>query len=1072
MATIPTVQGPSVGPGAGSVLQGTRAFQQAGEAGTPGGQGAAIGAGLMNLGQGVGRAGDILAAEALKEQALSNEAMARDADSAAATALGGIYNEYASKEGQDAVGAKDAYMQRMLDARKEALATMPNPEARRMLDSVLTRRVGFYQESIGRYAATEQKKWQARSAQGAARVAADQAQIFQNVPQLMDNLVESGVANIANLGELHGWDKDTTTAEQAAYRGKTYSALIQNMLGQNNVEQAQQTFDRVKDRLDAGSVAHIQQMLLPHVRKQQTQMDYAALGGGVSSITEAIRAQESGGRPGQVSVQGARGTMQVMPDTFAENARPGESFANPADVDAVGARLVAKYEQQYAGDPERVAVAYFSGPGNVSEPGSPNPWKEDRKDGNGKSVSSYVKDVTSRLKKDTTAAPVYERPDFAAMRQRAAVQTGNDPERYTRLLAHIDQAEKQYGSAVDRQVAAAKGAARVAVDQAVIAQDDPKEMDRIIEDGARNIASLGDLYGWNKNDTTAEQAAYRGKAYHAIIQDMLGQDNVDQAQQTFDRVKNVLDAGNRAAISRMLLPSARKKQTQTDLKAVEQEARVPASERPDFDAMRQYALDRTNEDADRYARLLAKINQSEAQYNSTTKAQRDTLGARLNDVQAALADGREVAIPETEIRRLYPRQVADETIGKLIEIRQQGYAYQAVQFSSPAEFAALMAGYEDVGKAPGGTDAQVQAGYAQRAKVRDTLIAARQRAMEALKKDPAVYVGRAPAVAEALASGDQEAYARAALGEQERMGVPEADRRVLPKTVAAGLVQKVMEADPAKTPATLVGQEIAKTYGGMWPAVFRDMVREGLPPDYALLLSSDHPSQVGFRGDMQRMMAIKAEKGGMETLRTAAKGAGVDPKTIDDGLVGVLAQFQETTRFMTKGADLYKDVHEAVRGMAYYYARQGASASQALSQAVGGLLNAKYDFSGSMRVPKGQLGLAQEVTASVQRGLTVADLAGVDAGPIAAETAADLLAVAKRGFWTTNADDTGLVLMGTYKNGATGWQGYEPVRRANGEIVTVPFNRMDAMRNAQRARPPAPPVGGSVMPQLTQALSE
>ena len=902
MATIPTVQGPSVGPGAGNVMQATRAFQQAGEAGTPGGQGAAIGAGLMNLGQGVGRAGDILAAEALKEQALSNEAMARDADSAAATALGGIYNEYASKEGQDAVGAKDAYMQRMLDARKEALATMPNPEARRMLDSVLTRRVGFYQESIGRYAATEQKKWQARSAQGAARVAADQAQIFQNVPQLMDNLVESGVANIANLGELHGWDKDTTTAEQAAYRGKTYSALIQNMLGQNNVEQAQQTFDRVKDRLDAGSVAHIQQMLLPHVRKQQTQMDYAALGGGVSSITEAIRAQESGGRPGQVSVQGARGTMQVMPDTFADNAQPGESFDNPDDVDAVGARLVQKYEQQYAGDPERVAVAYFSGPGNVSEPGSPNPWKEDRKDGNGKSVSSYVKDVTSRLKKDTTAAPVYERPDFAAMRERAAGIAGDD--------------------------------------------------------------------------------------------------------------------------------------------------------------------------TDRYARLLAKINQSEAQYNSTTKAQRDTLGARLNDVQAALADGREVAIPETEIRRLYPRQVADETIGKLIEIRQQGYAYQAVQFSSPAEFAALMAGYEDVGKAPGGTDAQVQAGYAQRAKIRETLITARQRAVEAMRKDPAAYVEGAPAVAAALASGDQEAYARATLGEQERLGLAETDRRVLPKTVTAGLVQKVMEADPAKAPAALVGQEIAKTYGGMWPAVFRDMAREGLPADYALLFSSDHPGQVGFRGDMQRMMAIKAEKGGMETLRTAAKGAGVDPKTIDDGLVGVLAQFQETTRFMTKGADLYKDVHEAVRGMAYYYARQGASASQALSQAVGGLLNAKYDFSGSMRVPKGQLGLAQEVTASVQRGLTVADLAGVDAGPIAAETAADLLAVAKRGFWTTNADDTGLVLMGTYKNGATGWQGYEPVRRANGEIVTVPFNRMDAMRNAQRARPPAPPVGGSVMPQLTQALSE
>ncbi len=883
MATIPTVQGPAVGPGAGNVLQATRAFQQAGEAGTPGGQGAAIGAGLTNLGQGVGRAGDILAAEALKEQALSNEAMARDADSAAATSLGSIYNEYASKEGQDAVGAKDAYMQRMLDARREALATMPNPEARRMLDSVLTRRVGFYQESIGRYAAAEQKKWQSRSARGAARVAADQAQIFQNVPELMDNLVESGVANIANLGELHGWDKDTTTAEQAAYRGKTYTALIQSMLGQNNVEQAQQTFDRVKDRLDAGSAAHIQQLLLPHIRKQQTQMDYAAVGGGVSNITEAIRAQESGGRPGQVSVQGARGTMQVTAGTFAQNAQPGESFDNPADVDAVGARLVAKYEQQYAGDPERVAVAYFSGPGNVSEPGSPNPWKEDRKDGNGKSVSSYVKEVTARLKKDTADAPTYERPDFDTMRQRAAGVAGDD--------------------------------------------------------------------------------------------------------------------------------------------------------------------------TDRYARLLAKINQSEAQYNSTTKAQRATLDARLNDVQAALADGREVAIPETEIRRLYPKQVADETIGKLTEIRQQGYAYQAVQFSSPAEFAALMAGYEDVGKAPGGTDAQVQAGYAQRAKVRDTLITARLRAMEALKKDPAIYVGKAPAVAAALASGDQEAYARAALGEQERLGVPEADRRVLPKEQAAALVQQLISADPEKVPAAAALQGLAQKFGGAWPAVWRDMVREGLPPAYMVLGSMDAPGQVGARGDAQRMMALVAQKGGDKLLRETV-GDPTIAKSIDDGIYGSLAAFRETVRYATGGRELYARTRDFVRNMAYYYyfyAGQGQSANAAVASAVGSVLSAKYDFSGSMRVPKGQLSLAQEVTSSVQRALTVEDLAPVQPGPLAATDASDLLAVAKRGIWVPNADDTGLVLMGIYKNVGAGIPVYEPVRRANGEIVSVPFNRMDAMRNAQRA---------------------
>lgn len=890
MATIPTMTGPRVAAsGAGQIAAPAKPYLDAGIAGTPAGQGAAIATGLRSLGQDVGTMAADWRAEALKEQALVNEAMVRDGDSLAATNMANVYNEYAALEGENAVAKKADFMARMDVARKAAVETMPNPEAKRMLDTVVTRRAGFYQESIGRYAAQQQKAWQARSAQGAARVAQDQAAVFVNLPAVAEGLIESGVGSIQQLGEIHGWDENTLAAETAKYRGDAYGKLVTQLLAAGKVDEAAKMFDGAKGRLDASAQAQIAQALKPHQQRQQTQMDYAAVSGAgaAGTVASAIMMQESGGRDGLVSVNGARGRMQIMPATFEQWAQPGESIDNPADNQRVGERMIAAYEQRWQNDPARVAVAYFSGPGNVSEPGAPNPWKEDRRDGNGKSVSSYVSDITKRLRQDVTEVPTYQRPDFGGMRERAAAQWGDDPERLTRVLSRIGQAETQY--------------------------------------------------------------------------------------------------------------------------------------------------------------------------NSTTKAERDTMSARLNDVQAALSDGRAVAIPEVEIRRLYPKERADEIVGKLGEAQQLGYAMQAVALASPQEFTALLSQYADVGAPGEQADESVRAGYAQRAKVRETLVRAWQQKWEQIKKDPAVYVQRAPAVAAAMASGDPEAYARAVLGEQERLGVAEAERRTLPKDVTAGLVEKVVSADPEKVPAALVLGELGKQYGAMWPAVFRDMVRSGMPEDYAILGSMSHPDQVGARADAQRMASFVATKGGEKALRDAV-GDTMKAKNIDDGLDAKLSDFYETARFATRGPASRESMRSFVKNMAYYYAGQGASASQALNHAVAGVLGAKYDFDGTMRVPKGQLALTREVTAGIQARLTDADLAPVAEGPIAAEQRASLAGAAKGGFWVPNADDTGLVLYGRYKVMATGIPVPMPVKRANGDVVEVKFSDMDAIRNTQRA---APVAGGT-----------
>lgn len=122
------------------------------------------------------------------------------------------------------------------------------------------------------------------------------------------------------------------------------------------------------------------------------------------TIENAIDQQESGGRDNaRTSITGAVGRRQIQPATWAQYAKPGENIHNPADNIAVSNRIIADLKDKFDNDPARVAVGYFSGPGNVAPPGSPTPWKRDIPDPNGKYTSSYVSDILGRLNGDNTA---------------------------------------------------------------------------------------------------------------------------------------------------------------------------------------------------------------------------------------------------------------------------------------------------------------------------------------------------------------------------------------------------------------------------------------------------------------------------------------------------------------------------------------------------------------------------------------------------------------------------------------------------------------------------------------------
>lgn len=126
----------------------------------------------------------------------------------------------------------------------------------------------------------------------------------------------------------------------------------------------------------------------------------------------AIHAQESGGRE-------IANSWQIQPDTWKRYAQPGEDINNAADNQAVGQRIVADLWQKARGDPARVAVGYFSGEGNIAPADSPTPWIRDVADANGKTVSSYVEDITKRMGLPAPAMDPHSAEGIAAQKANA-----------------------------------------------------------------------------------------------------------------------------------------------------------------------------------------------------------------------------------------------------------------------------------------------------------------------------------------------------------------------------------------------------------------------------------------------------------------------------------------------------------------------------------------------------------------------------------------------------------------------------------------------------------------------------
>jgi hypothetical protein len=112
------------------------------------------------------------------------------------------------------------------------------------------------------------------------------------------------------------------------------------------------------------------------------------------ALVNAIRGRESSGNPDAQSPQGARGSMQIMPDTFKQYADANWSFDNEQQRNAAAIRKLADDYSFYGGDVRKTAAAYLGGRGAVLADGT---IRSDVRDSLGTTPAAYSDQVASRM---------------------------------------------------------------------------------------------------------------------------------------------------------------------------------------------------------------------------------------------------------------------------------------------------------------------------------------------------------------------------------------------------------------------------------------------------------------------------------------------------------------------------------------------------------------------------------------------------------------------------------------------------------------------------------------------------
>lgn len=411
--------------------------------------GAQIGQARQGLGKAIDQVGNPAFEYAMKQQGDINSAAAINGETKANEAYGQIFDTLRSKKGFEAVDAVPVAVEQAAQVRQQLRNSMPTDAAAKAFDTLIARTEGFVIRDMHSYGSTQlksghsaaltanRKMWVDRSANPS--VAFDDDAWREN----QANMVASAIHELDDNG-ITGDSDDAKTIRDNYIRSIKSEAWQKRIITiaddpvSGNVDTAVKVLEANKADIPADAYSALSSRLAGPYRSSQTRgiaddvnttvdrdwRQTLSTPATSTDVISAFKAQEGGP---------SSNVFQIQPDTWKLFAQPGEDIANPEHNQAVATRMLQKYAKDYDGDLSRVAVAYFSGPGNVAPKDSATPYINNRADSNGKTVASYADDILRRTQgMEFGASPYYSKADYVQLNY----------EKYIKLAQ--DKAEEQF----------------------------------------------------------------------------------------------------------------------------------------------------------------------------------------------------------------------------------------------------------------------------------------------------------------------------------------------------------------------------------------------------------------------------------------------------------------------------------------------------------------------------------------------------------------------------------------------------------------------------------------------------
>ena len=554
----------------------------------------------------------------------------------------------------------------------------------------------------------------------------------------------------------------------------------------------------------------------------------------------------------------------------------------------------------------------------------------------------------------------------------------------------------EYGQIQQYQNDTDEAALGTAVDTATLNFSDPNEIGRQRQKAMAIVQSQAERNGWSPEQLQQAQTQISSRILSGAITRM-AESNPSQAKQYYESAKDGLDARAQIGLSSTIEQAFRR-----------QEAEV-----------------RQRQIASRQLQAIARVE----------------LQSRVQDAQAAYLQGYEFDNPpnKADFEAAMGSEKGAQAYESFSKVQAVAPAIREFATADPQERAKILERFQPT------QDGVAGEGFDEDSKLYRHVVTVASGMMKQQQEDPSGYAAKYSApVREAFAAAQQagtpeayKAYADATVAEQRRLGVQ--SPKLLPDAaadqIAAGFNSQVAGGENA---ATLIEQQ-QEQWGSNFPLIAQQLGKK-LPPE-AQVIATGLPKDVA-----ERMASVAA-------LTTDDLKKGLDKgvaTNVASAVQSAMNPFAQSLQGQAGGVETFNTMYDAANKAALSYVRQGMTPEKAAQRVVNGMVNDKYDFFDTYRVPK------TLDTAAVKRGadralanISTDDLMmlpGIRGVPDDMNLEQLREAVIDGGQWVPNNDESGLSLtLNGYR--LLGKDG-KPITRTWDELTTDGLKQQES--NASR----------------------